>query len=130
VDGRLRTRFAAKVDRSGAPPLAAPVGTAIPLGVVAIGLVLADRMSQADVFDIWTERPWGTAVAAGLCCLAACARRVVRCSRLRTALDVEIALALVGGEAAGQAVSGDLLEVVEAQGPDAHLAVVAGGHEL
>lgn len=71
MDGRLRTRFAAKVDRSGAPPLAAPVGTAIPLGVVAIGLVLADRVSEADVFDIWTERPWGTAVATGLCCLAA-----------------------------------------------------------
>jgi hypothetical protein len=45
-------------------------------------------------------------------------------------VDVEVAPALVGGEAPRQAVSGDGLEVVEAQRPDLHEAVTGGGHEL
>jgi hypothetical protein len=51
------------------PELAAPVGTAIPLGVVAIPLVLADRVNQADIFDLWIDHPWATAAVAGLICL-------------------------------------------------------------
>jgi hypothetical protein len=52
------------------PELAAPVGTAIPLGVVAIRLVLADRVDQADILDVWIDHPWATAAIAGLICLA------------------------------------------------------------
>lgn len=51
------------------PELAAPVGTAIPLGVVATRLVLADRVTQADMLDVWTDHPWATVAAAGLVCL-------------------------------------------------------------
>lgn len=48
------------------PELAAPVGTAIPLGVVAIRLALGDRVNQADIFDLWIDHPWATAAVAGL----------------------------------------------------------------
>ena len=48
------------------PELAAPVGTAIPLGVVAIQLALEDRVAQADILGVWTDHPWATAAAAGL----------------------------------------------------------------
>jgi hypothetical protein len=51
------------------PELAAPVGTAIPLSVVAIRLLLADQVTQADILDVWTDHPWATAAAAGLVCL-------------------------------------------------------------
>lgn len=51
------------------PELAAPVGTAIPLGVVAIRLVLEDRVNQADIFDLWIDHPWATAALAALICL-------------------------------------------------------------
>jgi hypothetical protein len=48
------------------PDLAAAVGTAIPLSVVAIRLVLEDRVAQADTLDVWIDHPWNTAVVAGL----------------------------------------------------------------
>ena len=51
------------------PELAAPVGTAIPLGVVAIRLVLAGRVDQTDILDVWVDHPWATAAVAGLICL-------------------------------------------------------------
>jgi hypothetical protein len=51
------------------PELAAPVGTAIPLSVVAIRLALADQVAHADILDVWTDHPWATAAAAGLVCV-------------------------------------------------------------
>ena len=51
------------------PELAAPVGTAVPLSVVAIRLVLADQVAHADILDVWADHPWATAAAAGLVCL-------------------------------------------------------------
>jgi hypothetical protein len=51
------------------PELAAPVGTAIPLGVVAIRLVLAGRVTQSDVLDVWIDFPWATTAVAGLVCV-------------------------------------------------------------
>jgi hypothetical protein len=51
------------------PELAAPVGTAVPLGVVAIRLLLADQVAHADMLDVWTDHPWATAAVAGLVCL-------------------------------------------------------------
>lgn len=48
------------------PELAAAVGTAIPLSVVALQLVLEDRVAQADLLDVWIDHPWATAVVAGL----------------------------------------------------------------
>jgi hypothetical protein len=51
------------------PELAAPVGTAIPLGVVAIRLVPAGRVSQLDILDVWIHHPWATAAVAALICL-------------------------------------------------------------
>jgi hypothetical protein len=51
------------------PELAAPVGTAIPLGVIAIRFVLADRVTRADILDVWIDHPWETAAVAGLVCL-------------------------------------------------------------
>jgi hypothetical protein len=51
------------------PELAAPVGTAVPLSVVAIRLLLADQVAQADMLDVWTDHPWATAAVAGLVCL-------------------------------------------------------------
>jgi hypothetical protein len=51
------------------PELAAPVGTAIPLSVVAIRWVLADQVVHADILDVWTDHPWVTAAAAGLVCV-------------------------------------------------------------
>jgi hypothetical protein len=51
------------------PELAAPVGTAVPLGVVAIRLVLADQVAHADILDVWADHPWATAAAAGLVCV-------------------------------------------------------------
>jgi hypothetical protein len=51
------------------PELAAPVGTAIPLGIIAIRLALTDQVANAHVLDVWTEHPWATAAAAGLTCL-------------------------------------------------------------
>ena len=51
------------------PELAAPVGTAIPLGIIAIRLALTDQVANADILDVWTEHPWATAAAAGLICL-------------------------------------------------------------
>jgi hypothetical protein len=48
------------------PELAAPVGTAIPLGLVAIQLALEDQVAQADILGVWTDHPWATAAAAGL----------------------------------------------------------------
>ena len=51
------------------PELAAPVGTAVPLSVVAIRLVLADQVAHADILDVWADHPWATAAAAGLACL-------------------------------------------------------------
>jgi hypothetical protein len=51
------------------PELAAAVGTAIPLGVVAIRLVLEDSVAQAEILDVWIDHPWATAVVAGLVCL-------------------------------------------------------------
>ena len=52
------------------PELAAAVGTAIPLSIVAVRLVLEDRVAQADILDVWIDHPWTTAVVAGLVCLA------------------------------------------------------------
>ena len=51
------------------PVLPAPVGTAIPLGIVAIRLVPADGVNQADILDVWIDHPWATAAVAGLICL-------------------------------------------------------------
>jgi hypothetical protein len=51
------------------PELAAAVGTAIPLGVVAIRLVLEDTVAQADILDVWIDHPGATVVVAGLVCL-------------------------------------------------------------
>jgi hypothetical protein len=51
------------------PELAAPVGTAVPLSVVAIRLLLADQVAQAAMLDVWTDHPWATAAVAGLVCL-------------------------------------------------------------
>ena len=51
------------------PELAAPVGTAIPLGIIAIRLALADQIANVDILDVWTEHPGATATAAGLICL-------------------------------------------------------------
>jgi hypothetical protein len=51
------------------PELAAPVGTAIPLSVVVIQLVLADQVAHADILDVWADHPWATAAAAGLVCV-------------------------------------------------------------
>jgi hypothetical protein len=51
------------------PEMAALVGTAIPLGIVAIRFMLADRPSQADALDFWTDHPLSTAAIAGLGCL-------------------------------------------------------------
>jgi len=51
------------------PELAAAVGTAIPLGVVAIRLALEDRMARADIMDVWIDHPRATAVVAGFVCL-------------------------------------------------------------
>ena len=48
------------------PELAAAVGTAIPLSIVATRLVLEDRVAQADLLDVWIDHPWATAVVAGL----------------------------------------------------------------
>jgi hypothetical protein len=48
------------------PELAAVVGTAIPLGIVAIRFVLENRVAQADILDVWIDHPWVTAVVAGL----------------------------------------------------------------
>lgn len=48
------------------PELAAPVGTAIPLGVVAMQVALEDRVALADILGVWTDHPWATAAAAGL----------------------------------------------------------------
>ena len=51
------------------PELAAAVGTAIPLGVVAIRLAIKDRVARADILDVWIDHPRATAVVAGLVCL-------------------------------------------------------------
>jgi hypothetical protein len=51
------------------PELAAAVGTAIPLGVVAIRLALEDSVARADILDVWIGHPTATAVVAGLVCL-------------------------------------------------------------
>jgi hypothetical protein len=51
------------------PELAAAVGTAIPLSVVAIRLTLEDRVAQAEILDVWIDHAWTTAVVAGLACL-------------------------------------------------------------
>lgn len=51
------------------PELAAPVGTAVPLGLVAIRLVLSDQVAHADILDVWANHPWATAAAAGLVCI-------------------------------------------------------------
>jgi len=51
------------------PGLAAPLGTAIPLGVVAIRLVLADRVTRSDILDVWIDFPWATTAVAGLVCV-------------------------------------------------------------
>jgi len=48
------------------PDLAAPVGTAIPLAVVAIRLALADRGTDAGALDVWIDHPWATSAVAGL----------------------------------------------------------------
>jgi hypothetical protein len=48
------------------PELAAPVGTAIPLGVVAIQLALVDQVAHADILGVWTDHPWATTTVAGL----------------------------------------------------------------
>jgi hypothetical protein len=46
--------------------VAAPIGTAIPLGIVATRLMLTDRTSHADILDVWIDHPWGTAAVAGI----------------------------------------------------------------
>jgi hypothetical protein len=48
------------------PDLAAPVGTAIPLAVVAIRLALADRVIDSGALDVWIDHPWATIAVAGL----------------------------------------------------------------
>ncbi len=48
------------------PDLAAPVGTAIPLAVVAIRLALADRVTDSGALDVWIDHPWATIAVAGL----------------------------------------------------------------
>ena len=48
------------------PELAAAVGTAIPLGVVATRLALEDSVARADILDVWIDHPRATAVVAGL----------------------------------------------------------------
>jgi hypothetical protein len=50
------------------PDLAAPVGTALPLAVVALRLALADRVTDAHTLDVWIDHPWATAGVAGLVC--------------------------------------------------------------
>ena len=67
------------------PELAAAVGTAIPLSIVAVRLVLEDRVAQADILDVWIDHPWTTAVVAGLVCLASLSEGVRRPQRSRRA---------------------------------------------
>jgi hypothetical protein len=50
------------------PDLAAPVGTVLPLAVVALRLALADRVTDARILDVWIDHPWATAGGAGLVC--------------------------------------------------------------
>jgi hypothetical protein len=52
------------------PDLGAPVGTTIPLGAVALWLLLADHVKQVGMLDIWIDHPWVTAPIATLICLA------------------------------------------------------------
>jgi hypothetical protein len=52
------------------PEVAAPIGTAIPLGIIATRLMLTDRMSHADILDVWIDHPWATASVAGVIGLA------------------------------------------------------------
>lgn len=71
------------------PELAATVGTAIPLGIVAIRLVLDDSVAQADILDVWIDHPWATALVAGLVCLVSLREtglRVVSASTRTTAV--------------------------------------------
>jgi hypothetical protein len=49
--------------------LAAPLGTAIPLSLVAIHLLVADRVNQPRVLGLWIEHPQATAAIAALTCL-------------------------------------------------------------
>jgi hypothetical protein len=51
------------------PELAAPVGTAVPLGIVTTRMWLTDRVSHADILDVWIDHPWATIAVAGLTCL-------------------------------------------------------------
>lgn len=52
------------------PDLAAPVGTVLPLAVVALRLALADRVADPHTLDVWIDHPWVTAGVAGLVCAA------------------------------------------------------------
>jgi hypothetical protein len=70
------------------PELAAPVGTAIPLGVVTTRLWLADRVSHADILDVWIDHPWATVGVAGLICLVSLREPRLR----RRSADTGIAL--------------------------------------
>jgi hypothetical protein len=51
------------------PELAPPVGTAIPLGIAGIPLVLADAAAHANIWDVWIDQPWATVAAAALVCV-------------------------------------------------------------
>jgi hypothetical protein len=82
------------------PELAAPVGSAIPLSVVAIRLLLADQVTQADILDVWTDHPWATAAAAGLVCLVSLRETALSGSWPRTGTSaVRLTVRRVNGSA-------------------------------
>jgi peptidoglycan/LPS O-acetylase OafA/YrhL len=52
------------------PELTAPVGTAIPLGIVTTRILLTNQVGQVDILDFWADHPLTTVVVGGLVCLA------------------------------------------------------------